>query len=198
MCRSVCLSVRFHSRKRQPGERDRGDGIRGWNGRCEDGSTRWSGSCRTDSPPHICAAYRLSSSRCAKICPRITLIDANHRGEPCPKRSESRRLLNRRFSGSLLAFIRVIRGLNVFGCGGAARRLRRLLPSSSNRANAIRPAPLSSVQEPTAQRRAINLRSLRRCMKASPAIASAPPMYVLGSGAAAVTVSTTSLPLPPV
>jgi hypothetical protein len=86
----VCLSVRFHSRKRQPRERDRGDGIRGWKAlslgaskRCEDGSTRWSGSCRTDSPPDICTAYRLSSSRCAKICPRITLIDANQRRELC-------------------------------------------------------------------------------------------------------------------
>ena len=44
---------------------------------------------------------------------------------------------------------------------------------------------LSSAQEPTAQRRAINFRSLRRCVKASPAIASAPPIHVLGSGTAA-------------
>jgi hypothetical protein len=29
-------------------------------------------------------------------------------------------LRNRRFFGSILAFIRVIRGLNVFGCGEAA------------------------------------------------------------------------------
>jgi hypothetical protein len=36
------------------------------------------------------------------------------------KKSESRRLLNRRFFGFILAFIRVIRGLNIFGCGGAA------------------------------------------------------------------------------
>ena len=46
---------------------------------------------------------------------------------------------------------------------------------------------------------AINFRSLRRCVKASPAIASAPPIHVLGSGtAAAITVSTMSLPSPPV
>ena len=32
-----------------------------------------------------------------------------------PLNIQSRRLLNRRLSGSLLAFIRVIRGLNVFG-----------------------------------------------------------------------------------
>jgi len=45
----------------------------------------------------------------------------------------------------------------------------------------------------------INFRSLRRCVKASPAIASAPPIHVLGSGTgAAVTVSTMSLPVPPV
>ena len=43
---------------------------------------------------------------------------------------------------------------------------------------------------------AINFRSLRRCVKASPAIPSAPPIHVLGSGtgAAAVNVRTMSLP----
>ena len=42
---------------------------------------------------------------------------------------------------------------------------------------------------------AINFRSLRRCVKASPAIASTPPIHVLGSGtgAAWITVSTMSL-----
>ena len=46
---------------------------------------------------------------------------------------------------------------------------------------------------------AINFRSLRRCVKASPAIASAPPIHVLGSGtgAAWITVSTMSLPSGP-
>jgi hypothetical protein len=47
---------------------------------------------------------------------------------------------------------------------------------------------LSSLQEPTAQRRAINFRSLRRCVNASPAIASAPPIHVLGSGTKLTTV----------
>ena len=42
---------------------------------------------------------------------------------------------------------------------------------------------------------AINFHSLRRCVKARPAIASAPPIHVLGSGTgAATTVSTMSLP----
>ncbi len=46
---------------------------------------------------------------------------------------------------------------------------------------------------------AINFRSLRRCVKASPAIASAPPIHVPGSGtgAAWITVSTISLPSGP-
>jgi hypothetical protein len=59
---------------------------------------------------------------------------------------------------------------------------------------------LSSVQDPTGQRRAISLRSLRRCENASPAIASAPPIHVLGSGTADAwtTVSSMSLPVPPV
>ena len=44
---------------------------------------------------------------------------------------------------------------------------------------------------------AINFRSLRRCVKPSPAIASAPPIHVLGSGtgAAPVTVRIMSLPI---
>ena len=37
----------------------------------------------------------------------------------------------------------------------------------------------------TSRLNAINFRSLRRCVKASPAIASAPPIHVLGSGTGA-------------
>jgi len=74
----------------------------------------------------------------AKICPRITLIDANQKKTALPKRSELRLLLNHCFLGSALAFIRVIRGLNVFGCGFAA-------PCSRYSASAQQhPPPLAS------------------------------------------------------
>ena len=82
------------------------------------------------------------------------------------------------------------------GCNNTERKYKRDLWESRRKASF---PLLSSAQEPTAQRRAINFRSLRRCVKASPAIASAPPIHVLGSGTgAATTVSTMSLPSPPV
>ena len=67
----------FHSRKRQPGERDRGDGIGGWNVLS---STRW--QTKAAAPPELCVfgdcCHRLRRSRSTVLCgiarnPRATI-----------------------------------------------------------------------------------------------------------------------------
>jgi hypothetical protein len=67
-----------------------------------------------------------------------------------PKQPESRRLLNRRSFGFILAFIRVIRGLNVFGCGGAALGNPRFRIGSKNFKKSRKKAcqPLASSARP--------------------------------------------------
>ena len=153
---------------------------------------------------------------------RLTSLKCLRESAPCllSRLEELRRFVTIRIGMQDIAFrLLFLRGL----CGGSPQmrwfaqtttrtKLRKCDETSGeNPEKSV--VSFFCVKSPTAQRRvstpkafashyrlnAINFRSLRRWVKASPAIAKAPPTHVLGSGTGAwITVSTMSLlPSPP-